>query len=130
MVSVGDAGPVTSVAGSTAVAVAPNLSVSDPESHDLSSATVAINGGPLDAGAELLAATTAGTHITASYDSTTGILTLSGTDTLADYQQVLQSVTYVDTLAATTNLGNRTLTVTINDGLIDSDGQTATVDVV
>ena len=62
--------------------------MTDPESYTLASATVAISGGPLDAGDEILTATTTGTHITAAYNSTAGILTLSGIDSLADYQQV------------------------------------------
>ena len=94
-VSVGNAGTVGFVRGGTPVAVAPSLAVTDPESYGLTSATVAISGGPLDAGAELLSAVTAGTNITASYNGTAGILTLSGVDTLANYQQVLQSMTYV-----------------------------------
>ena len=77
----------------------------------------------------MLAATTAGTHITASYNSTAGILTLSGTDTLADYDQVLQSVTYVDTLATTTTLGDRTLMFAVSDGILASASATGTVDV-
>ena len=104
--------------------------MTDPESYWLTSATVAINGGPPDAGAELLAATTAGTYITASYNSTAGILTLNGGDTLADYQKVLQSVTYADTLATTTNLGNRTLAFTVGDGILTSASATDTVDIV
>ena len=88
-----------------------SLTVTDPESYTLASASVAISGGPLDAAAELLVATTAGTHITAAYNATAGVLTLSGTDTLADYNQVLQSVTYVNTLATSATLGDRTLHV-------------------
>ena len=54
-------------------------------------------------------------------------MTLTGTDTLADYQQVLRSVTYIDTLATTTNLGNRTLNFTANDGSLSSAVVTGTV---
>ena len=43
---------------------------------------------------EFLAVDTTGTNITASYDEATGVLTLSGDDSLASYQQVLQSLTY------------------------------------
>ena len=79
---------------------------------------------------KILAATTAGTNITAAYNITTGILSLSGTDTLADYDQVLQSVTYVDTLTGTTNLGDRTLTFAVSDGILASAPVAETVDVV
>jgi hypothetical protein len=126
MVSAGNAGAVTFVRGGRAVAVAPNLTVTDPDSTTLASAKVAISGGELDSGDEILAATTAGTKITASYNGA-GTLTLTGTDTLADYQQVLRSVTYVDTLSTTTNLGNRTLNITVNDGFLNSATVTATV---
>ena len=131
VVSVGNSGAATFTEGGPAVAVAPALTVTDPESIELYSATVAISGGLLDAGNEVLAvpaAVLAGTNITASYNSATGVLTLSGGDTLADYQQALQSVTYTDT-AATATLGNRTLTFTVNDGELTSTGVTATVDV-
>ena len=130
VISAGDAGAVTFVQGSPAVAVAPNLTVSDPESWTLSSATAAIGGGPLDAGAEWLAATTAGTNITASYNPATGILTLSGSDTPANYQKVLQSVTYKDTLATAAKLGGRTVTFTVGDGILTSAIAAAAVDVV
>ena len=46
---------------------------------------------------DVLAATTTGTTITASYNAATEMLTLSGTDTLAHYQQVLDSVTFAST---------------------------------
>ena len=57
---------------------------------------------------------TTGTHITADYNGATGIQTLSGTDTAADYQQVLQTVTYVNMLAPP-RASHRTLTFTVTD---------------
>ena len=77
--------------------------VTDPDSLTLASATVAISeagiaSGTFTAGGaltgDLLSAVTAGTSITASYNSTSETLTLSGSDTLAHYQQVLDSVTF------------------------------------
>jgi hypothetical protein len=55
---------------------------------------------------DVLAATTAGTNIAASYDSTTETLTLTGNDTLTDYSQVLDSVTFNSTSDNPTNLGS------------------------
>ncbi len=115
VVAVGNAGAVTFISGGAAVAVAPKLTISATSATTLASATVSISGGPLDAGSETLAANTAGTSITSSYNSATGVLTLSGSDTLAHYQQVLESVTYVDSLLGTTNLGNRTLNFSVTD---------------
>ena len=77
----------------------------------------------LDGTAELLAADTSGTSIVASYDSATGVLTLSGSDTAANYQQVLRTITYDNTsdMPSTTA---RAITFTATDAA--STGNTAT----
>src|SRR5262249_19152913 len=57
--------------------------------------------------------------ITANYNSTTEVLTLSGSDTLAHYQQVLDSLTFSSTSDNPTDYGSflsRVLTWTVNDG--------------
>ncbi|WP_298625221.1 Ig-like domain-containing protein [uncultured Zoogloea sp.] len=78
--------------------IAPSLSLSDVDDTQLAGATVSITGtGYLTDGRETLAAITTGTGITASFDATTGVLTLSGTDSVANYQKVLRSVTYGNT---------------------------------
>ena len=81
--------------------------VSDVDNTTLASATVSITGGTLLAG-DVLAATTAGTSITASYNAATETLTLSGTDTLAHYQAVLDSVTFSSSSQNPTNFGSDT----------------------
>ena len=43
---------------------------------------------------DLLSASTGGTSITTGYNSSTGVLTLSGLDTFAHYQSVLASVQF------------------------------------
>ena len=48
-----------------------------------------ITGGAFAGGGDVLAANISGTSITASYDSATETLTLTGSDTLAHYQSVL-----------------------------------------
>ncbi len=55
--------------------------------------------------------------ITGSYNAATGLLTLTGSDTLANYQAALQSVTYQDTSANPSTL-TRTITFTVNDGAL------------
>ncbi|MDI1258675.1 DUF4347 domain-containing protein [Aquabacterium sp.] len=62
-------------------------------SPNLSGMTVTISN-LLDGAAESLSATTTGTSITASYNSGTGVLTLSGSDTAAHYQTVLRTIQY------------------------------------
>ena len=56
--------------------------------------TVSITAGSFANDGDVLAASTTGTAITASYDSTNEILTLSGTDKLANYQAVLDTVNF------------------------------------
>jgi autotransporter passenger strand-loop-strand repeat protein len=101
-----------------AVTLATSGTVTDQNSTTLIGATVAITSGTFANDADVLAATTSGTSITASYNSGTETLTLSGTDTLAHYQQVLRSVSFVAG-ENPTNYGadpTRTVTWTVNDG--------------
>ena len=79
---------------------------------------------PLDGSQETLTANTAGTAIAASYSG--GVLALSGSDTAADYQRVLESVTYSDA-AADPNLTARVITVVATDGTTSSNTVTATL---
>ena len=79
----------------------------------LAGATITITN-LLDGTAESLAAT-ATSNITASYNATTGTLTLSGTDTVANYRQVLASLTYNNT-ATSRNTTNRTIEFVVDDG--------------
>uniref|UniRef100_UPI0035B489A0 DUF4347 domain-containing protein n=1 Tax=Zoogloea sp. TaxID=49181 RepID=UPI0035B489A0 len=77
--------------------IAPTLVLADADDTQLSGATVTVSGtGYLPDGRESLAAVTTGTGITASFDPNTGRLTLSGTDSVANYQKVLRSVTYTN----------------------------------
>ena len=72
-----------------------DASVTSPDALD--SLTVTITN-PLDGSQETLTANTSGTAIAAGYSD--GVLTLSGSDTAADYQQVLESVRYSDGAAS------------------------------
>ena len=70
--------------------------LTDADDTNLNSLTVTITN-LQDGVAESLSANTGGTGITASYNSGSGVLTLSGTDSVANYQQVLRTVTYNNT---------------------------------
>src|SRR5262249_33957030 len=89
------------------------------------SATVTITN-LLNAGSEFLAATTSGTSITASYVAPT--LTLTGSDTLAHYQQVLQSVTY-NNASQNPSTTTRVISFVANDGALNSAAATKSVSV-
>lgn len=78
------------VAGGSTV-LAPALSVTDIDSPSLTGATVAVTQGKL-VGDTLTF--TAAYGITGNYDSGTGVLTLSGAATAAQYQEVLRSVSF------------------------------------
>ncbi|MEZ5658197.1 MAG: DUF4347 domain-containing protein [Burkholderiaceae bacterium] len=104
-----------------------DASLIDPDSPNLSSLTVTITN-LLDGASEQLAANTGGTGISAAYNSGTGVLTLSGSDSLANYQQVLRSVTYAN---SSENPGTtaRVISFVASDGGFDSTARNASVTV-
>ncbi|MBX9257077.1 FG-GAP repeat protein [Desmonostoc muscorum CCALA 125] len=96
-----------------------NLTVTDINTPTLKQATITITN-LLNGTAESLTANTTGTDISASYNPATGILTLSGTDTLVNYQKVLRTVTYNNT-AATPSTTARIIQFVVDDGQAHSN---------
>lgn len=117
----------TGNSGPVAVVDSSNLTVTDADDANLASATVTLANRP-DGAAEALAAVTAGTGITAFYNATTGVLSLSGADSLLHYQQVLRSVTY-NNAAVHPNGTTRSITFAVNDGAANSAVATTTLTV-
>ena len=117
----------TESSGAAAI-VGTGLTVDDVDNANLASATATITN-LLDGADEVLAVDTTGTGITALYDDTTGVLTLSGSDTLANYQQVLRSLTYDNTSTDPTTTA-RSIAVVANDGADPSVARTATVNIM
>ncbi len=101
------------------------ISLTDVDDANLDSATISITN-LQDVGNELLAVDTSGTNIVATYDSDTGVLTLTGSDTLANYQSVLGSLTYENTNESFTE-GVRNIEVVVNDGEDNSNTQSTSV---
>ncbi|MBD2587774.1 FG-GAP repeat protein [Synechococcus elongatus FACHB-1061] len=102
--------------GTSVSVVGSGLTITDLNSPTLSAATVTLVNRP-DGIAESLSATTTGTSITATYDSNTGVLLLSGLASVEDYQQVLRSVTYTNTSnAADLDVSHRTIEFVLDDG--------------
>src|SRR5262249_47235037 len=99
-----------------------SLIENDPDSATLAGASVAITGG-FAAGDTLGFVNQLG--ITGSYNSATGVLTLSGNSQPSDYQVALRSVTF--STGASASAGTRTISFTANDGL--ASGNTATKDI-
>jgi len=81
--------------GGPAVFLDAGVTISDPDGGSIDGATVAISTG-LDASQDQLLFTNQN-GISGSYSSTTGILTLTGSATPADYQTALRSVRYENT---------------------------------
>ncbi|MCK1784999.1 Ig-like domain-containing protein, partial [Pseudomonas sp. TNT11] len=106
--------------------VAANLTVSDVDNSTLQSAKVTLVNHLAD---DVLIADVSNTKIAVSYDKATGILTLSGEATTAEYQEVLRSVHFASE-SENPDPANRTLTITVNDGQLDSAPVTSVVNVV
>ncbi|MGH7894602.1 MAG: hypothetical protein ACREQL_08030, partial [Candidatus Binatia bacterium] len=103
-----------------------DATLADIDSANLAWLTVTITN-QLDGTAELLSANTAGTGVTASYNPGTGVLTLNGADTVANYQQVLRTVRY-ENLSDAPSLAPRVITfVASDDGVQASNTATSTV---
>lgn len=113
-------------------------SISDFDGNYLTSAKVQITGGTFTSNesstsddhlgygaAKQISGTISGTNITISWTAATETLTLTGYDTLANYQSVLSAITYWATGDNPTNYGlntSRTITWTISDGTLDVPG--------
>lgn len=91
---VAGAGELAYTENDPATAIAPGLTVTDPDSAQITGATATITTG-FSAAQDELGFTNAG-GITGSYDDATGVLTLTGTATVAAYQAALRTVTYVN----------------------------------
>lgn len=112
-----DAGPV---------AVADNdAALTDADSATLNSLLVTITN-LQDGVDEVLSADTSGTSIAAGYAG--GVLTLSGSETVAGYEQVLRTVSY-DNASQNPNPANRLITFVASDGTYSSSVATTTLSV-
>jgi hypothetical protein len=99
------------------IAVAsPTMIVRDGD-NSLSSATVRVSGN-YQSGQDLLVYTQVG-NIAGAWNSGNGTLTLSGSDTVANYQTALWTVKYQNT-SATPSLLTRTISFKANDGTTDT----------
>src|SRR6266851_32387 len=131
--SVGAGATATFTGGGAPVTLDGTLTVSDPDSGgNLTSATVSISGG-FTTGDTLTFSNQNG--ITGSYDAMSGVLTLSGTATVASYQAALDSITYSfspgngDPTGGGSNT-SRTVSWVANDGVANSTLATSTLNTV
>ncbi|MDZ8086982.1 MAG: DUF4347 domain-containing protein, partial [Nostoc sp. DedQUE12b] len=108
----------------TAGLVAPNLTVTDPDSENLDGARVSI-GTNFDINDRLGIAgqsATSGTinDLTWSYNTTTGILSFTGVASAAIYQEALRQVTYSN-ISENPTVGDRTIQFALGKNLANPD---------
>lgn len=96
-----------------ATAIDTAITVSDVDSANLAGATVQITGNFVS-GQDVLGFTTQN-GIAGSYNAATGVLTLTGQASLAQYQVALQSVTYFNS-SDNPSSQTRTISYQVNDG--------------
>ncbi|MDZ8086445.1 MAG: cadherin-like domain-containing protein, partial [Nostoc sp. DedQUE12b] len=110
----------------TTIAIDSGITVSDQDSDNLASATISITSG--FASAQDTLAFTNQNGITGSYDSTAGVLTLTGSSTVANYQAALRSITYTNN-SDNPSLTPRTVSFIVNDGAADSTAITRNINI-
>ncbi|QLE42087.1 hypothetical protein FD723_17785 [Nostoc sp. C052] len=108
------------------IAIDSGITVSDVDSANLASATVRISSGFISAQDTL--AFTSQNGITGSYNSSTGVLTLTGNSSVANYQAVLRSVTYTNSSDNPTTTP-RTISFVVNDGTANSTTVTRNINI-
>lgn len=133
--------------GAPPLKLAADAVLSDADSAFISSVTVSIAegftpGDILSANIGSTSASIGGAHITASYDSQAGVLTLSGMDSIENYQKALASIQFQTTASPTgngsggssigggdSNSESRTITWVVNDGLDSSVPSVSHIDI-
>ncbi len=112
--------------GAAAEAITSDLTVTESDGAMITGATVSITTGLVSTADTLSFATVDG--ITGSYNSSTGVMTLSGSATAADYQAALITVKFAST---TSTAGTRTVSFQVTDANSEtSNTVTRTIDIV
>ncbi|MHC4055236.1 VCBS domain-containing protein [Bradyrhizobium sp. 25ACV] len=106
-------GSMSYTEGQAATAIDTALLVSDLDSTNLTGATVSITG-DFVSGQDVLGFTNQN-GITGSYNASTGVLTLTGTSSVANYQAALRSVTYLNS-GDNPSGATRTISYQVDDG--------------
>ncbi|MDE2078754.1 MAG: VCBS domain-containing protein, partial [Burkholderiales bacterium] len=102
-----------------------DVSIKDVDSANLTGATVHLTNA--QAG-DLLTAGTLPTGISASYDSASGTLTLSGSASLSSYQEALKAVTFSASGDHPSDI-DRNISISVTDGISTSNVATTTVSI-
>jgi len=109
--------------GDPETAIDPGLTVADADHANLAGAQVTISSG-FQSGDRLVFADQNG--IAGSYEAASGVLTLTGVSTVANYQAALASVKFQTTNDPATP---KTISWKVNDGALDSNTAVRTIDI-
>ena len=115
---------ITYVFGDPATQLSSTINVSDVDNVNIASATVQITSN-LDV-TDVLEFTNTGS-ITGSYNAGTGLMSLSGNTTLANYRDALRAVTFRNTNAVNPSALTRTVSFQVSDGAASSNVQTRNI---
>ena len=125
-VSINASGPLNYQEQAAAAAIAPALTVADSNGPNLIKATVALTAGYVQGQDSLVFANTG--NIQGSWNPVTGVLTLSGSDTIANYQAALRSVAFYD-LSNSPIGSTKTVSFSFSDGVSTSNVATQQINV-
>ena len=126
VVATNAAGALQYVEKDPATVIAPGMTVTDVDSPNLTGASIRITANYAAPQDQLVFANTA--TIKGSFDATSGTLTLSGIDSITNYQAALRTVQYVNTSNNPSGL-TRTVGFSVNDGLTNSNTATRSITV-
>lgn len=121
-----ESSPLTFTENSAPLAISHSLTISDGDSQTLQSATLVLADYVPDEDSLRFQDTL---NITGEWNATSGILTLRGSATVAEYQQALRSVEYLNTSENPRTL-TRTLQISVSDGQNSSAVSSRQIDVV
>jgi hypothetical protein len=121
-----ESSPLNYIENSGAIPITNSITVSDVDNTNLSSATVSITLNYQN-GQDLLSFTNAN-GITATWNASSGILSLSGSSSLANYQTALRNVLYQNTSNNPSTL-TRTVSFNVNDGTAASNTVTRNISI-
>ncbi|MBN1159570.1 MAG: cadherin-like domain-containing protein [Bacteroidales bacterium] len=111
------------------VQVTNTIIVSDADDLDLNGATVRISSGFISSQDVLSFTSPPGSGIGGSFNSTTGIFTMTGVSTIENYQLALRSIRYENTQTVSPNPAIRMISFTVTDGGITSNTLTRSLNV-
>jgi len=108
-----------SVIGTSPTPVTGSLMVSDSDNANLTGATIKISGN-YQSGEDVLGFINTA-NITGSWNSANGTLSLTGIDSVANYNAALKNVTYQNTSTSPNTAATRTIGFQVTDGLVLSN---------